>query len=378
MPWELKPPRKGKTPNYYVRGTYLGIRLDDSTGTAELRAAKTILKTWRGQAERGEFRKKVEPVQKGPPTFLRAAVAYMQAGGETDYIEPILAEWGETLLSEIDQTEIDRVASKLYPLAPATTKNRCFYTPVSAVLKRAGVEKKIKRPVGWRGKRSTSWLEQEQAFSLFDTATKIEPEFGLFCAFLCYTGMRLSEALGIQLRDLKLDRSFVYLPDSKNGEPRGCHLPPFMVKTIKKQPPRKFKLLAVKGGRRGFQKGAGEGGRSPADAGVPFLKRDPESKLFRFHKGSALDAMLKKAMRASGLSFPKRQGGFHIFCHTYGSWMHRYGELDTHGLTRTGRWSDPDSADRYVHTGASEEARRADWLPTPKRGQGVERKVGKR
>ena len=32
---------------------------------------------------------------------------------------------------------------------------------------------------------------------------------------------------------------------------------------------------------------------------------------------------------------PRRQGGFHIVCHTYGSWMHRFGKLDRHGLART-------------------------------------------
>jgi hypothetical protein len=45
--------------------------------------------------------------------------------------------------------------------------------------------------------------------------------------------------------------------------------------------------------------------------------------------------------------------------------MHRFGGLDTYGLTRTGRWADADSADRYVHTAASAEARLSDLLPTP-------------
>jgi len=74
---------------------------------------------------------------------------------------------------------------------------------------------------------------------------------------------------------------------------------------------------------------------------------------------------------SAGLSFPRRQGGFHLFCHTYGTWMHRFGELDTFGLTRTARWKDPRSADRCKHTRVSEESRRADWLPT-------ERKVGRK
>jgi hypothetical protein len=62
---------------------------------------------------------------------------------------------------EIDQIAIDNAASELYPAAPATTTNRQFYTPVSAVLKRAGIEREVKRPKGWRGSKATSWLEPD-------------------------------------------------------------------------------------------------------------------------------------------------------------------------------------------------------------------------
>ena len=60
--------------------------------------------------------------------------------------------------------------------------------------------------------------------------------------------------------------------------------------------------------------------------------------------------MLKLTLATCGLVFPRRQGGFHLFCHTYGTWMHRYGRLDSFGLARTDRWKDPRSADRYRHT----------------------------
>jgi hypothetical protein len=53
--------------------------------------------------------------------------------------------------------------------------------------------------------------------------------------------------------------------------------------------------------------------------------------------------------------------------------MTRYGDLDTYGLVRTKRWKDPASADRYNHTIASPEARRADLMPVAKiRGKSVE------
>src|SRR5688572_243073 len=71
MPWKLVPPREGKTPFWYVRGKYLGIALDRSTGTSERRAATTILGTWKRQAERGEYAKPDEAAD--PGSFLSAA-----------------------------------------------------------------------------------------------------------------------------------------------------------------------------------------------------------------------------------------------------------------------------------------------------------------
>ena len=167
----------------------------------------------------------------------------MRAGGEGKYISPIIEATGDHALrdkplTEIDQIAIDNAANALYPGAPSTTTNRQFYTPVSAVLKRAGIEREIKRPKGWRGSKSTEWLEPEQAFPLIDTAYAIEPEFGLFCLTLLYTGMRLSDPIRARLRDLKLGEALLYVPDTKNGEPRPVHLPPVVVQAFRDQPAR--------------------------------------------------------------------------------------------------------------------------------------------
>lgn len=370
MPWKLVPPhtrKDGKVIHFwYVRGTYLGLRLDQSTGTPEERAAKTILATWRKQHERGEFRRKSTEAEK-PRTFVTAALAYIKAGGDGRFIDPIIEKWRNRPLDSIDQIAIDTLADEIYPSYPATTKNRQFYTPVSSVLKHVGIEKKIKRPKGWRGKKSKWWLEPDQAFDLFREADKLDPEFGLLCRYLCYTGERLGEALRAELGHLRLERAFVYLPDSKNDEPRGIHLPPILVDSFRSQPHRRNDPVI-----RNALGHYVSGGQPVADAGAPFLKRSTDAKLFRFYDGGRLRKMLSMAMNAAGLSFPRRYRGFHIFCHTYGSWMTRYGKLDRYGLTRTGRWKDPDSADGYAHTEASEEARRADLLPTPAGGQLVD------
>jgi hypothetical protein len=68
-----------------------------------------------------------------------------------------------------------------------------------------------------------------------------------------------------------------------------------------------------------------------------------------------------------GVSFPPRQCGFHLFRHTWATWMRRYGGLDTSGLLETGAWRDRSSAARYEHLDATEEAQKANLLPVMKK-----------
>lgn len=352
MPFKLVPPKAGRSPNYRIRGTHLGCYCDRSTGTSDRRLAEQFRKRAEREIERGAL---AEP--KGPG-FASAAAAYMKAGGDRRFLAPLITHFRNRAIDEITQIEIDDLAASIYPNAEPSTLNRQVYTPISAVLKRAGFERKIKRPKGWRGSKATSWLQPDQAFDLFDAADRIEPEFGLLLRTLCYTGMRIGEALSVELSHLSLADATIYLPRTKNGEPRAVHLPPILIDAFKATPPRRV-LVPVKGRR--WTKG--EGGTVPKDSGVPFLERDPSAKLFRYHQGGPLRKMLAKAMKEVGLVFPPRQRGFHLFCHTYGTWMNRFGGLDTFGLARSGRWKDPRSADRYRHTAPSEEAKLSDVLP---------------
>lgn len=343
MPLKLVPPITGSTPYWYVRGTLLGIRLHRSTGVADQKEARIVLKRWRAEILRGEYRHGVSAeTTVGPRTFMAAARAYIEAGGEESHLMAILDYRGDGTihahaLDAVDQVAIDRLAAAMYPTAAAATRNRQVYTPVSAVLKRAGIEREIRRPKGWRGERSISWLRPEQAFALLAAADALSAEFGLFCRLLLYTGMRLGEALAIKIGDVDLGRSTIYLPRTKNGEGRAVHLTPELVADLANHP------LG--------------------------LDRPAHTKLIRYHASGRLRAMLKAAMTSAGLAFPRRQAGFHIFCHTWATWMRRYGGLDTSALLETKRWKDPTSARIYEHLETSEEARKADLLPTPKRSK---------
>lgn len=342
MPLWLEKPRPGKTPYYRVRGSYLGIKVSRSAETDRGPLAGRLKRRWERQIERGEYRdgRAAGPVAPAAPvTFLDAAIAYMQAGGERRRLGPIIEMTGECALRDlpiaaIDQIAIDNAGGALFPGASAPTLNREFYTPVSAVLRRAGRDRPIKRPVGWRGSKATAWLEPAALFAVLNAAEAIDAEFGIYLLTLPYTGMRLRESLRPRLRQLDVGRQTLYLPKTKNGNARNVYLPMHVVVALANHP-------------RG-------------------LDRDPEARIFRFHAGGHLYDLLHEALRRGGVKFPPRQNGFHLFCHTYGTWMHRYGGLDNFGLTRTDRWADPRSADRYVHLEVNEEARRADLMPVPK------------
>jgi integrase len=343
MPLKLFPPRPGKTPYWSVRGTYLGQYVDRSTKATRRPIAQKFLAKSQREIEQGTFSLPSEA------TFLSAAVAYMQAGGDRRPIKRLLEHFGDRPLRQVDQSAIDAAALTLFPNHSAATRNREVYTPVSAILKHAGREFKIKRPKGSRGRVIRRWLWPEQAWKIIDAAYQLDSELALLCVMLLFGGLRISEQLTMLCDDVRLDEAFAFVPDSKNGEPQPVHLTPYMIDELRSHP-------------RG-------------------LNRSGE-RLFRFHKGGGLDFKLIQACAiASGIEPPKRvkRGSkwpkmppyefdwvtWHTFRRTYATWMRRYGGLDDKDLVDTHRWNSIESASRYAQTVVREAALRADMLPTP-------------
>jgi integrase len=278
----------------------------------------------------------------------------MNAGGERRYLTRLIKHFGTRPLRQINQAAVEAAATLLYPTASPATQNRQAYSPISAILKHAGPEFnfKLRRPKGSRGRIVTGWLWPEQAFAIFDAAGKLDPEFEALLRFLCYTGCRISEALSLTCNEVRLSEAFAYVRTSKNGDPRAVFLPPHIVATLANHP-----------------RGLGRG----------------NARVFRFHRGGGLRNLLTASCGiASGLGKPKREKrsgqpikqahgldwvNFHTFCHTYATWMRRYGGRDTKGLVGTGRWKSEQSASRYAHVVPSEDAKAAEMLPTQKLGE---------
>lgn len=344
MPLKLVPPKPGKTPNWYIRGTYLGQYVEETTRTPVEALARKLLAARKAEIERGGLSPRVK---EGEPsiTFEFAAGAYIEGGGDDRFFgkhDPNADVWhggliailGQKPIADITQQDIDRAAVTLYPDAGAPTRNRQVYTPVSAVLKHAGIEMKLRRPKGWRGSARVDWLQPEQAFRIFAAADRKDAEFGAFLRLLCYTGMRLGEALALTCDKMMLHEAFAYVTQTKNDDPRGVHLPPVVVAALANHP-------------RGLERG--------------------KKKVFRFRKCGRLYTWLAEVKAEAGADVAFCS--FHTFRHTWATWMRRYAGLDTRGLVGTGAWRDPKSAARYEHVVVSEESRKADLLPTPPRGR---------
>lgn len=327
MSIKLIPPRTeaGQT-SYYGRGTYLGKFVNRSTKTDRPALARKVIRQWEIDIERGRFGKKEAP------TFMSAAVAYMKAGGDRRPVGKLMEYFGSKPLDDIEQEAVDVAAIELFPAHSAATRNREVYTPVSAILKHAGVDFKFRRPKGSRGRELTGWLWPEEAERLFDAGRSIDREFGALLVFLCYTGCRLSEALKLKCDDLRLADGEALIRQTKNGDPRRVFLPPVIVAELGNHP-------------RGCER-TGE-------------------RVFRYAKSGRLYALLEKAADNANVTLPEREA-FHILRHTFATWMRRYGGADTKGLIATGAWRSEQSASRYAHTVVTEEARRAVLLPVGK------------
>jgi integrase len=240
-----------------------------------------------------------------------------------------LEHFGDTPLSQIDQAAIDGAAVAVYPSAGPATRNRQIYTPISAVLRHTGHRLDLRRPRGSAGNRATAWLWPEQVEAIVAEAERLDRSFAALLIVLCYTGLRLSEALGLTWNDVRLQDGYAYIPTTKSDDPRAVFLPPVAVAALGNLP-------------RGVR---------------PFV--------FGFRKSGHLYSLLRVAAFRASVELPERSA-FHIFRHTYATWMRRYAGADSQSLIATGAWKDRKSVERYAHTVVTEESQRAALLPTPR------------
>jgi len=308
-----------KSPNWIMRGTVRGIRIEESTGTDSKKIAEEI----RAKREAEIISESIYG-RRATATFAQAALSYLEKGGSKRFLHPIVSHFGTETLGRIDQDAIDRGARALYPDCSASTRIRQFYVPVSAVLthaaKRGWCQKLIiERPQSPAGR--IRWITPAEADRLIAAcADHLRP----LVIFLIYTGARVGEALWLDWSNVDLNRGHIEFPRTKNGQPRGVPLNQRALTAVANLRHRE---------REVFRRPDGLAYERPKD-------EDDENK----SAGSCIKTAFRGACRRAG------NNNFHPHdCrHTFATW-HYVQNRDLTALMRLGGWKDIKSVVRYMH-----------------------------
>jgi integrase len=312
--------RRPDSPYFYARGSYLSVRVFESLGTCDRGEAETLIGKMQKDIFEGQARGGVQPAE----GFVSAASRYMESGGERRFIAPLLRHFGDLPIDRIDQQAIDRIATALYPNGSTATRNRQVYSPLSAILKFAGMTRNIRRPKAPPG--IVRWLTQDEAQRLLAACS---PHLRPLVIFLLHTGARIGEALWLDWRCVDLARAHVSFPKTKNGDPRGVPLHRELVSELANLPHRD---------------------------GAVFRRPDGEP---YERSGSKVKTAFKAALRRAGL----KDFRVHDCRHTWATW-HYTAHHDLIALQKLGGWRSLAMVSRYAHANVETYRKGIEELPS--------------
>lgn len=314
----LKLVKRHKSPNWYIRGSVRGLRVDESTGVADRRQANEI----RALREAELVRQSVH----GPAlvrTFAEAALHYLEQGGDGTHLAAVLNYFGTRKLAEVGQEEVDAAARQLGAGKSPATVNRQIYTPVSAILHHAARLKWCSKPVIARPKQGPErvrYISTQEAERLIAAASDhLRP----LVIFLLGTGARLSEALYLDWREVDLANRHVMFIKTKNGERRGVPLHGKVVAALQALPHSSGAVFRRPDGNAYMSRG-GEGG------------------------GQVKSAWSNMLRRAGITDFTP-----HDCRHTWATW-HYCANRDLTALQQLGGWKSVQMVMRYAHANRAE------------------------
>lgn len=304
---------------WYLRGSIRGIRVDESTGTSNAKAAEEV----RIKREAQLLKRSIHG-DSVTRTFNEAAISYMKAGGDKEFLPAILKRIGRKHLSDIGQSVIEECAEKLFPKGGPATQNRKVYTPISAVMHHAARKQwcdkpVIGRPTQPRG-RVRSITHEEALKLIAASADHIRP----LVLFLFSTGCRLSEALYLNWREVDLGEAEVTFRLTKNGEDRVVPLTAQALAALANLPHR-------------------EGAVFRTQKGLPYESREGMG------GGQIKTAWAGMCRRAKITDFTP-----HDCRHTFATWYLRQNPKDAAGLMKICGWKSVAMVQRYAHLDVSD------------------------
>jgi integrase len=337
--------QRPKSPYWIIRGTLRRIRVEESTGTSDRRAAEEIL-----IKREAEILEQSIHGRRATATFAAAALSYLEQGGSKRFTAPVIRHFGILPLARVDQDALDQGAKKVYPNASPSTRNRQFYAIASSILHHAAKRgwcppPIIERPPTPPGR--IRWLKIDEADSLI---TACSDHLRPLVIFMLYTGARTGEALWLDWRDVDLNRAHVQFPKTKNGDARGVGLHPRAVAALANLKGRTSEV---------FRRPDGKPYSRPRNA------NDTSA-------GTRIKTAFKAACRRAGIV------DFHPHdCrHTWATW-HYQENRDIGGLMKLGGWKSERMVMRYAHVNVGELQHTINKLPGGNLGDYKKRKTRK-
>lgn len=302
MPLKLIPPRPGKSPYWYIRGTLYGRTIDASTKARDEKTARKF-------KERFELDlAKADGEKRAPATFRLAAdiyVKYRQPTRDLVWINRLVAAIGSYQLSDIRQHILIEAANLLYPKAAAATKNRQVLVVASSILHYAAennlcpymkvskLKEKAPEPRA---------VTKDQARALMAAADG--DMFRLF-TWLFYQGWRISDTLRLQWSDIDLHEATVRYHIRKTDDWRIMPLHPKVIEALD------FQLTRV-------------------------------GRVFPWEDKSNLYRAMRPVCKRAGVRFTP-----HMARHSFATWLANEG-VSPLELMEAGGWKDHKSVMRYV------------------------------
>lgn len=206
-----------------IRGTFHGVRIDQSAKTRSKSEAEKIKQIWETKifAEAHGFTQK----KKGY-TFAHAAESWLLSGGDSTlyhYYDRVLIRMGQIALSDITAGMIDRIAIELFPTQKDSTINRGYYALVSVILNHA-IREGWREPIYIKKRKVKSGrINWHTPATIEDLLQQAGDMRGLL-TFIIGTGARTSEALRLEWRDVSPDGHRVTFWTTKGGRPRSVDL----------------------------------------------------------------------------------------------------------------------------------------------------------
>jgi integrase len=181
---------RGTVPFRQANGKIARVRIEESTHeTGKVAAARAADRLWEFYSEQA-YRPKPKP----SPTFTDAAITYVESKNPSkrnrQLLAKLVAHFGETPISDIDQAAVANAGQTIYPGAVASTLIRAVYAPTTTVLRLSGIRPDFKRPTISRQSKQIppdDWFDR--------VLPHCDQRLSGLIIFLTLTGRRIGDAL---------------------------------------------------------------------------------------------------------------------------------------------------------------------------------------